>query len=283
MMDIDNLSDNFELACKGKVRDVYNLGSDKLLIYTSDRISAFDFTFEDQIEGKGAILTKISKFWFEKTKHIIENHLCVTDISLSQNLEERCMVVRKTKVVPIEAIVRGYLAGSAWETYNKTNMLNSRITTKDYKKNDKLDIPIFTPSTKAEVGDKDINIDIKKMKKIIGGELTDKIVEISFDLYSFAYEYAKEKGVIIADTKFEFGLDSDDQLVLIDEIFTPDCSRFWLYDHGSQEINHDAFDKQFFRDYLIENKWKNEQIVIPEKIKKEIILRYSTAYKLITT
>ena len=283
MKDIDNLSDNFELACKGKVRDVYNLGSDKLLIYTSDRISAFDFTFEDQIEGKGAILTKISKFWFEKTKHIIENHLCVTDISLSQNLEERCMVVRKTKVVPIEAIVRGYLAGSAWETYNKTNMLNSRITTKDYKKNDKLDIPIFTPSTKAEVGDKDINIDIQKMKKIIGGELTDKIVKISLDLYSFAYEYAKEKGVIIADTKFEFGLDSDDQLVLIDEIFTPDCSRFWLYDHESQEINHDAFDKQFFRDYLIENKWKNEQIVIPEKIKKEIILRYSTAYKLITT
>ena len=282
MKDIDNLSDNFELACKGKVRDVYNLGSDKLLIYTSDRISAFDFTFEDQIEGKGAILTKISKFWFEKTKHIIENHLCVTDISLSQHLEERCMVVQKTKVVPIEAIVRGYLAGSAWETYNKTNMLNSRITTKDYKKNDKLDIPIFTPSTKAEVGDKDINIDIQKMKKIIGGELTDKIVNISLDLYSFAYEYAKEKGVIIADTKFEFGLDSDDQLVLIDEIFTPDCSRFWLYDYESKEINHDAFDKQFFRDYLIENKWKNEQIVIPKKIKKEIMLRYSTAYKLIT-
>ena len=282
MKDIDNLSENFELACKGKVRDVYYLESDKLLIYTSDRISAFDFTFEDQIDGKGAILTKMSKFWFDKTKHIIQNHLTMTDISLCQHLDERCMVVKKTKVVPIEAIVRGYLAGSAWETYKKYNILNSKITKKNYNRNDRLDKPIFTPSTKAEIGNKDVNINISEMKNIIGRELTDSIVNISLDLYNFAYEYAKRKGIIIADTKFEFGLDSNDELILIDEIFTPDCSRFWLYDHDSRNINHDAFDKQFFRDYLIENKWKNEQILIPEKTKKEIMLRYNTAYKLIT-
>ena len=281
MKDIDNLSENFQLACKGKVRDIYSLESDKLLIFTSDRISAFDFTFEDHIEGKGAILTEMSKFWFHKTRHIIENHLCTTDLNLSQYLEERCMVVKKTKVLPIEAIVRGYITGSAWKEYSKNNSINDEIINKVYKKNDRLDIPIFTPSTKAMDGEKDVNIDISKMREIIGGELTDKIVKVSLDLYSFAYEYARKKGVIIADTKFEFGLDSNDKLILIDEIFTPDCSRFWLFDHDSQKINHDAFDKQFFRDYLIENEWKNEQINIPEKIKKEIMFKYRTASKLI--
>ena len=281
MKNIDDLSEHFDLAFKGKVRDVYNFKSDKLLIYTSDRISAFDFTFDDQIKGKGALLTKMAIFWFKRTQHIIDNHLSDDHIEISPELKEKCMIVRKTKVVPIEAIVRGHLAGSAWSTYKKDKTINGVKTNEQYNQYDKLKNPIFTPSTKAELGDKDININISQMKTIIGEELTNKISKISIDLYNYAYKYAQKRGVIIADTKFEFGLDGDGNLLLIDEIFTPDCSRFWLYDQELNELNYDAFDKQFFRDYLIKNNWHNEQILIPENIKKEIISKYNTAYSLI--
>ena len=282
MKEIDNLSQNYDLEFKGKVRDIYNFENDKLLIFTSDRISAFDFTFEDQIDGKGKVLTKMAKFWFNKTKHIIENHLCENTIKLSNFLNDRCMIVKKTKVVPIEAIVRGHIAGSAWQTYKENSLVNNEKLTREYSKYDKFDEPIFTPSTKADVGGKDININLTEMKNIIGNELTDKIYKISLELYKFAYEFAKKKGVIIADTKFEFGLDDNDNLILIDEIFTPDCSRFWLYDQENQKIDFDAFDKQFFRDYLIENKWDHKQITIPENIKNEIFSKYNKANELIT-
>ena len=282
MKEIDNLSQTYDLEFKGKVRDIYNFENDKLLIFTSDRISAFDFTFDDQIDGKGKILTKMAKFWFNKTKHIIENHLCENIIKLSSYLDDRCMIVKKTRVVPIEAIVRGHIAGSAWQTYKENNLVNNEKITRKYNKYDKFDEPIFTPSTKAAVGKKDININLTEMKNIIGDELTERIYKTSIELYKFAYEFAKKKGVIIADTKFEFGLDSNDNLILIDEIFTPECSRFWLYDQENQKIDFDAFDKQFFRDYLIENKWDHKQIIIPENIKKEILSKYNTAYELIT-
>tara|TARA_B100001564_G_C20615457_1_gene659649 strand:+ start:108 stop:965 length:858 start_codon:yes stop_codon:yes gene_type:complete len=281
MKNIDDLSEHFDLAFKGKVRDVYNYESDKLLIYTSDRISAFDFTFDDQIKGKGALLTKMAIFWFNKTQHIIDNHLCDTQVGISPGLREKCMVVKKTKVVPIEAIVRGHLAGSAWNTYKKDKTVNGVKTNKQYNQYDRLKNPIFTPSTKANLGEKDININISQMRTIIGEELTNRISKISIDLYNYAYKYAQKRGVIIADTKFEFGLDENNNLLLIDEIFTPDCSRFWLYDNELNEVNYDAFDKQFFRDYLIKNNWNNEQILIPENIKREIISKYNTAYDLI--
>ena len=279
---IDDLSQAYELAFKGKVRDIYVIDNDKLLIYTSDRISAFDFTFDDPVIDKGIVLTKMAKFWFGKTKHIVKNHLCETPLDLSSKLKERCMVVTKTEVVPIEAIVRGHLAGSAWETYREDKMINGEVTEDKLDKYEKLNKPIFTPSTKADVGDKDINISKAEMDKIIGKELADEISRISLALYDYAYCYALERGVIIADTKFEFGLDKEGNLLLIDEIFTPDCSRFWLYDNELGKINYDAFDKQFFRDYLIKSNWDNEQIQIPENIKQTILSKYNTAYELIT-
>ena len=279
---IDDLSQAYELAFKGKVRDIYVIDNDKLLIYTSDRISAFDFTFDDPVIDKGILLTKMAKFWFDKTKHIVKNHLCETPLDLSSKLKERCMVVTKTEVVPIEAIVRGHLAGSAWETYREDKMINGEVTEDKLDKYEKLNKPIFTPSTKADVGDKDINISKAEMDKIIGKELADEISRISLALYDYAYCYALERGVIIADTKFEFGLDKEGKLLLIDEIFTPDCSRFWLYDNELGKINYDAFDKQFFRDYLIKSNWNNEQIQIPDNIKQTILSKYNTAYELIT-
>ena len=279
---IDDLSQAYELAFKGKVRDIYVIDNDKLLIYTSDRISAFDFTFDDPVIDKGIVLTKMAKFWFDKTKHIVKNHLCETPLDLSSKLKERCMVVTKTEVVPIEAIVRGHLAGSAWETYREDKMINGEVTEDKLDKYEKLNKPIFTPSTKADVGDKDINISKAEMDKIIGKELADEISRISLALYDYAYCYALERGVIIADTKFEFGLDKEGKLLLIDEIFTPDCSRFWLYDNELEKINYDAFDKQFFRDYLIKSNWDNEQIQIPDNIKQTILSKYNTAYELIT-
>ena len=279
---IDDLSQAYELAFKGKVRDIYVIDNDKLLIYTSDRISAFDFTFDDPVIDKGIVLTKMAKFWFDKTKHIVKNHLCETPLDLSSKLKERCMVVTKTEVVPIEAIVRGHLAGSAWETYREDKMINGEVTEDKLDKYEKLNKPIFTPSTKADVGDKDINISKADMDKIIGKELADEISRISLALYDYAYCYALERGVIIADTKFEFGLDKEGKLLLIDEIFTPDCSRFWLYDNELGKINYDAFDKQFFRDYLIKSNWDNEQIQIPDNIKQTILSKYNTAYELIT-
>jgi phosphoribosylaminoimidazole-succinocarboxamide synthase len=279
---IDDLSQAYELAFKGKVRDIYVIDNDKLLIYTSDRISAFDFTFDDPVIDKGIVLTKMAKFWFDKTKHIVKNHLCETPLDLSSKLKERCMVVTKTEVVPIEAIVRGHLAGSAWETYREDKMINGEVTEDKLDKYEKLNKPIFTPSTKADVGDKDINISKAEMDKIIGKELADEISRISLALYDYAYCYALERGVIIADTKFEFGLDKEGNLLLIDEIFTPDCSRFWLYDNELGKINYDAFDKQFFRDYLIKSNWDNEQIQIPDNIKQTILSKYNTAYEVIT-
>jgi len=278
----DTSLSKYNLAFKGKVRNIYNYDDNKLLIYTSDRISAFDYVFNDEVKGKGLLLTKMAKFWFNKTRHIVSNHIANEDLDLPSNVRDNCMLVTKTKVLPIEAIVRGHLAGSAWNTYEATQKINGIPVTKEYKRYDKFDAPIFTPSTKAKLGDKDINIGMKEMQNLIGKELTNSIQKISIELFEFAYNFAKEKGVIIADTKFEFGLDSNNKLILIDEIFTPDCSRFWLYDKKVKKLNYDAFDKQFFRDYLIQNNWDNEQIIIPSNVKEKIISKYKTAYDLIT-
>ena len=279
-----NLTDSLNkhnLLFKGKVRNIYDYGDDRLLIYTSDRISAFDYVFKDEVPGKGILLTKMAKFWFNKTNHIIQNHILNDQLDMPENIQKNCMLVTKTKVLPIEAIVRGHLAGSAWSTYKNTGKINNIKMVNSYKKYDKFNEPIFTPSTKAEIGDKDENINIKQMQDIIGVDLTEKIQRISIRLFKFAYDFAKERGVIIADTKFEFGLDKDNKLVLIDEIFTPDCSRFWLYKNN--KIDYNSFDKQFFRDYLTSIKWNNNQIQLPEDIKNSLLEKYQIAYNLITT
>ena len=278
-----NLTDSlnkYNLLFKGKVRNIYDYGDDRLLIYTSDRISAFDYVFKDEVPGKGILLTKMAKFWFNKTNHIIQNHILNEQLDMPENIQKNCMLVTKTKVLPIEAIVRGHLAGSAWSTYENTGKINNIKMVNSYKKYDKFNEPIFTPSTKAEIGDKDENISIKQMQDIIGIDLTEKIQRISIRLFKFAYDFAKERGVIIADTKFEFGLDKDNKLVLIDEIFTPDCSRFWLYKNS--KIDYKSFDKQFFRDYLTSIKWNNNQIQLPEDIKNSLLEKYQVAYNLIT-
>ena len=275
----DSLS-KYNLLFKGKVRNIYDYDDERLLIYTSDRISAFDYVFKDEVPGKGILLTKMAKFWFNKTSHIIQNHISNEQLDIPENIKGNCMLVTKTKVLPIEAIVRGHLAGSAWSTYENTGKINNMEMLKTYKKYDKFNEPIFTLSTKAEIGDKDENISIKQMQDIIGVELTGKVQRISIELFKFAYNFAKERGVIIADTKFEFGLDKDNNLTLIDEIFTPDCSRFWLY--KDNEINHNSFDKQFFRDYLTSIKWNNNQIQLPEDIKHSLLEKYQVAYNLIT-
>ena len=278
-----NLTDSlnkYNLLFKGKVRNIYDYGDDRLLIYTSDRISAFDYVFKDEVPGKGILLTKMAKFWFNKTNHIIQNHILDEQLDIPENIQKNCMLVTKTKVLPIEAIVRGHLAGSAWSTYESIGKVNNIEMAKSYKKYDKFKEPIFTPSTKAEIGDKDENISIEQMQGIIGVDLTEKIQRISIELFKFAYDFAKERGVIIADTKFEFGLDKDNKLVLIDEIFTPDCSRFWLYKNN--KIDYKSFDKQFFRDYLTSIKWNNNQIQLPEDIKNSLLEKYQVAYNLIT-
>jgi len=239
MKDSEKLFGDYELSFKGKVRDIYNINDNRLLMVTTDRISAFDYVFEDIIPGKGILLTKMTKFWFKLTNQIITNHLLekneIKSLNISNEVTDRCMLVKKTKVLPIEAIVRGYLAGSAWESYKKKNIINNEITNKIYKEYQKFDQAIFTPSTKGNVGEKDQNISFDEMKNIIGENLSVKIKETSLKLYEFAYKYAENKGIIIADTKFEFGLDENGDLVLIDEIFTPDCSRFWLYDNKEKK------------------------------------------------
>jgi len=280
-MHTDHTLVNYNLIFSGKVRDVYDYEQEKLLIITTDRISAFDFVFDDEIEGKGIILNKMSKFWFILSNHLIKNHFLDIKPDIPEEFRNRVMVVKKTKVLPIEAIVRGHVTGSAWKEYKKSKTIHGESIKQNISEHGKLTEPLFTPSTKAEIGNKDENINFDRMKELVGLELAKKIKEVSLKLYNFAYKYAKKRGVIIADTKFEFGLDYNNELILIDEIFTPDCSRFWLINKEGG-IDYSAFDKQFFRDYLISKDWNNNQIKIPANIKQELIHKYGTALNLLT-
>jgi len=280
-MHTDHTLVNYNLIFSGKVRDVYDYEQEKLLIITTDRISAFDFVFDDEIEGKGIILNKMSKFWFILSNHLIKNHFLDIKPDIPEEFRNRVMVVKKTKVLPIEAIVRGHVTGSAWKEYKKSKTIHGESIKQNISEHGKLTEPLFTPSTKAEIGNKDENINFDRMKELVGLELAKKIKEVSLKLYNFAYKYAKKRGVIIADTKFEFGLDYNNELILIDEIFTPDCSRFWLINKEGG-IDYSAFDKQFFRDYLISKNWNNNQIKIPANIKQELIHKYDTALNLLT-
>ena len=278
-----------KLFKQGKVRDVYEV-DDKLLIVASDRISAFDFILPSLIPDKGKILTQISKFWFGYTSFVSPNHLISVDIEdLPSNLHKyreilakRSMLVKKSKVIPIECIVRGYIAGSGWKDYLKTGKICGVKLPPGLKQSDRLEEIIFTPSTKAETGH-DMNISFKSMQKEIGTKLAQKIRKVSIELYNKASLHAISKGIIIADTKFEFGL-IDDELVLIDEIFTPDSSRFWPVASYAPGKSQDSLDKQFVRDYLESTDWdkKSNPPVLPESIIRQTAERYMEIFRLIS-
>lgn len=250
------------LITRGKVRDIYEVGDKYMLIVTTDRLSAFDVVLPEPIPNKGIVLTQVSNFWFEKLSHIVPNHfsdLTLDDLRLSKDervmLEGRSVIVKKMKTLPVEAIVRGYIIGSGWKDYQESGQVCGIELPEGLQQAEKLPEVLFTPSTKAEVGDHDINITFKKMHALIGGFLADEVRRISLQLYSEAAEYALSKGIIIADTKFEFGLDEKGSLVLIDEILSPDSSRFWPADQYQVGTSPPSFDKQFIRDYLETLDW----------------------------
>jgi phosphoribosylaminoimidazole-succinocarboxamide synthase len=272
------------LIHRGKVRDIYAVGEDHLLIVTSDRLSAFDVILPDPIPGKGAVLTEVSNFWFRQTSKIIPNHL--SDIPLAEVLpddsqraevEGRAIVVKKLKALPVEAIVRGYLIGSGWKDYQRSGGVCGISLPEGLQLADRLPEAIFTPSTKADVGDHDENIDFEETKKLLGAELAEKVREVSLKIYTSCATYARERGIIIADTKFEFGLDENDELVLIDEVLTPDSSRFWPLDTYKPGESPDSFDKQFVRDYLETLDW--DKTPPGPKLPDDIIEKTAAKYR----
>jgi phosphoribosylaminoimidazole-succinocarboxamide synthase len=275
---------------RGKVRDVYDLG-DRLLVVATDRISAFDFVLPSLIPNKGKILTQLSTFWFDFTSYICPNHVLATNVDEFPSplpkyktlLDKRSMVVKKTKVMPIECVVRGYLAGSGWTEYKESGKASNVKLPAGLQEADALPHPIFTPATKAEEGH-DINISFREMKKILGSdELALKIKTTSLKLYQKASLFALSKGIIIADTKFEFGLDKDD-LILVDEIFTPDSSRFWPLQTYGPGRSQPSLDKQFVRDYLLSSSWdrKSTPPPLPREIIEQTAKRYFEIYTLLT-
>lgn len=246
---------------RGKVRDIYEL-NDHLLIVATDRISAFDVIMADPIPDKGKILTRMSAFWFDKMTDIIDNHLITTDVSLFPDqcrpyqdiMSERTMLVKKARPLPVECVVRGYLTGSGWKDYTQGKAVSGIRLPDGLKESAKLWEPIFTPSTKAEVGEHDMPISRNEMEDIIGRNLTNKIIDISMKIYERASEIADRAGIIIADTKMEFGM-IDDKLILIDELLTPDSSRFWPKKEYREGRSQKSYDKQFLRDYLLSIHW----------------------------
>ena len=248
--------DNLELIARGKVRDIYAIGENHMLIVTTDRLSAFDVVFAQPIPQKGELLTEISNFWFEETTGMVANHLSNLDLReyVSEAdyklLKPRSMIVKRLKPLPVEAVVRGYVIGSGWKDYQSSGEICGIRLEQDLQQAEQLAEPIFTPSTKAEVGDHDNNISFADTIAKVGEEKATLIRKISLRLYRMAAGFAHERGIIIADTKFEFGVDENDQLVLIDEILTPDSSRYWPADQYSLGSSPPSYDKQYIRDYL---------------------------------
>jgi phosphoribosylaminoimidazole-succinocarboxamide synthase len=244
------------LVARGKVRDIYAVGSDRLLMIASDRLSAFDVVMDQPIPGKGRLLTEMALFWFAKLAHVVPNHLTGEDpVSVvapdeADQVRGRSMLVRRLKPLPVEAVVRGYLAGSGWKEYQQGGSVCGVPLPAGLQQASRLPEPIFTPATKAAVGDHDENIPFSRMQEIIGADLATRVREVSIRLYAEAAAQARDRGIVIADTKFEFGLADDGTLTLMDEILTPDSSRFWDAATWREGISPPSFDKQFVRDYL---------------------------------
>lgn len=277
------------LLKRGKVRDVYEVDNNHLLIVATDRISAFDCILPTAIPRKGEVLTALSRFWFEKLQHVVPNHLVKDDSTVLPHhiveggLDRRSMLVRKTKVFPVECVVRGYLAGSGWKDYLRTGSVCGHKLPDNLLESAELPEPIFTPSTKAEEGH-DENISEDVVRNMLGHETAARLRNVSLRLYKEAREYARQRGIIIADTKFEFGRDSSGEIILIDEALTPDSSRFWPAETYSPGKSQPSFDKQFVRDYLETLEWNKQPPAppLPEEISKATTERYLEAYRLLT-
>jgi phosphoribosylaminoimidazole-succinocarboxamide synthase len=279
-----------KLLKRGKVRDIYEV-DDKLLIVATDRISAFDVVLPNPIPYKGYVLNQISVFWFDFLKDIVKSHFITSEIEhlpdvFKENPEQvvyRSMLVKKTKPLPVECIVRGYISGSAWKEYKRDGSVCGIKLPAGLKESDKLDEPIFTPSTKAETGH-DENISFEKVVDLVGKEVAEKIRDLSLKIYIEAEKYARERGIIIADTKFEFGIDESGEIILIDEVLTPDSSRFWPLSEYVPGRAQPSFDKQYVRDYLESLNWDKKPPApeLPEEVILKTSEKYLEAYRLLT-
>lgn len=275
---------SLELLNRGKVRDIYAIDDEHLLIVTTDRISAFDVVLPDPIPGKGLVLTRVAKFWFERTRHIIANHLAdltlqqvLPDAAERQQVQGRAMIVKRLRPLPVEAIVRGYLIGSGWKDYQRSGNVCGIGLPAGMQLAERLPEAIYTPSTKAEQGEHDENIAYARTEELLGWELAAKVRDSSLRLYREAADYALQRGIIIADTKFEFGTDAAGNLYLIDEALTPDSSRFWPADQYHPGSSPPSFDKQFIRDYLEKLDW--DKTPPGPRLPEDIIEKSSAKYR----
>ena len=273
----------------GKVREIYEVDDDKLMMVVSDRISAFDFIMPNPVLDKGKVLNKISEFWFDFVSSIIPNHIITTNYNefpeefRNEEFKDRSMLVKKLKMLPVECIVRGYITGSGWAEYQKSGTVCGIKLPEGLKECQKLDEPIFTPSTKADLGDHDENISFERCAEILGKDLAEKVKNATIDIYKKCADYALSKGIIIADTKFEFGLDENGNLVLGDEVLTPDSSRFWPADDYEVGRGQKSFDKQYLRDWLKDNGYRNNPPeTLPENVLETTRNKYIEAYEKIT-
>ena len=288
---VETTFSDLTLLKRGKVRDVYQVDEDSLLIVATDRVSAFDCVIPTPIERKGEVLTALSQFWFAKLGNVVPHHLLTTNIeempatvkNHASELRGRSMLVRKTDVFPVECVVRGYITGSGWKDYQKTGQVCGHKLPSGLRESEQLAEPIFTPATKAETGH-DENISEAQMTEIVGPEITAELREVSLSLYKQAADYARARGIIIADTKFEFGRDKNGEVLLIDEVLTPDSSRFWPADDYEVGRGQASFDKQFVRDYLETLDWNKQPPApeLPPEIAKATTARYLEAYQLLT-
>ncbi|HWP56131.1 MAG TPA: phosphoribosylaminoimidazolesuccinocarboxamide synthase [Pyrinomonadaceae bacterium] len=282
---------DLKLLRRGKVRDVYEVDNQRLLIVATDRISAFDSVSPTPIERKGEVLTALSRFWFAKLGHVVPHHLITTEIdempdvvrAHADELRGRSMLVKRTEVFPVECVVRGYLSGSGWKDYQRTGQVCGHQLPAGLRDSEKLATSIFTPATKAETGH-DENISEEQMAEIVGRDAMENLREVSLRLYTEASDYARGRGIIIADTKFEFGRDQAGTITLIDEVLTPDSSRFWPLDSYAVGKSQASFDKQYVRDYLESIKWDKQPPCpeLPNEIAQATTARYLEAYELIT-
>ena len=278
------------LVKRGKVRDIYDLG-ETLLMVMSDRISAFDVIMPNPVPGKGRVLTQISLFWFEAMRPLIENHVVTSDVAdypeecqpYAEDLFERSMIVRKADPLPIECVVRGYISGSGWKSYQQSGDICGIKLPSGLTESDRLSEPIFTPSTKEELGQHDINIDFEAAATMVGSDIAEKVKQLSIDIYKKGAEIANDKGIIIADTKFEFGMIGND-LILIDEVLTPDSSRFWPKDAYAAGGPQKSYDKQYLRDYLISIEWDRNPPApnLPGDVIDKTIQKYEEALAQLT-
>lgn len=282
---------DLNLVRKGKVRDIYGI-DDSLLMVATDRLSAFDVVLPDGIPGKGKVLTGISAYWFKKFEKMIGNHMITDDVSnypkscrkYKDILAGRSMLVKKAAPLPVECIVRGYISGSGWQSYKKNGQICGIELLQGLKESDRLAEPIYTPSTKAEIGDHDINVDFNETIRILGKERAEKLRDLSIAIYLKGAEHALKKGIIIADTKFEFGI-YNDEIILIDEVMTPDSSRFWPLSSYASGKAQNSYDKQYVRDWLISSGWdkKAPGPILPRDVIEHTSETYAEVLKLITS